>query len=311
MFTSNNNRLFTLILDKLNENTQSVQFSGNYMFKFNNQQLGNYNFEIISRNEDALDFTSTEFVPLVDVQSIEIPFVEANERSDWEREFYVAIEVQESVDPTTNQLVIEFSESNPRYQAVLETLDNLRSNLTFIQDDYKYTFKVKEPTKVNIFKYNGKYYQILALTFNLTSLKQGFFGNETDLYLWKAEESTPVANLADYKLDKIEFAEVVGKTSRATSNSNEEEETKTADKRTWEADVVVNFNGSIPDIYLFNEKSAQSALNQQYKLYVDTVGLNTFNGLNNSYIVDVMVTSINTILKNNQVDQLTFKLERV
>ena len=95
MFYSKNKRLYDLILDKLNENTQDVTFSGNYMFEFNQQLAsGNSkNFSIVSRNADSLDFTTTDIVPLVDVQSIQIPFVEKNKRDDWEREFYVAIEI--------------------------------------------------------------------------------------------------------------------------------------------------------------------------------------------------------------------------
>ena len=61
------------------------------MFEFNQQQTGTRNFEIVSRSATDLEFTTTDFVPVVDVQSIQVPFVENNERDDWEREFYVAI----------------------------------------------------------------------------------------------------------------------------------------------------------------------------------------------------------------------------
>ena len=134
MFYSKNKRLYDLILTKLNENTQDVVFSGNYMFEFNQQLAGNgnFNFSVVSRDADALEFSSTDIVPLVDVQSIQIPFVEDNERDDWEREFYVAIEIPATRNAVTNESIIEFDEANPKYQAVLETLEYMVSNLTFI-----------------------------------------------------------------------------------------------------------------------------------------------------------------------------------
>lgn len=315
MYYSKNNRLFTLLIDKFNENTQempngnAVVFDGNFMFEFNQQLAGGVNFSIVSKSTDSLDFDTTQVVPMVDVQSIQVPYVELNKRDDWEREFYVAIEIPETRHAITNEVIIEFEESNPQYQAVLETLSNLSDTLTFTEDDYKYTFKVKEPTKVNVFTYNGKYYQILSLTFNLTSLEQGFFGNETMLYFGLSDD-TGFGETSDYLLDKIEFSEITSKTSRATSNISETEETYKADKRMWEANITINFNGNVADILLYKEKTAEYELNNEYQIKITNKNLNTLVGENLDYIKTVLVQNITCTYKNNVVDTITFKLER-
>lgn len=315
MFYSKNKRLFDLILSKINANTQKLEngnpvvASGNYMFVFNNQQVGSHNFEIISRDADALDFKSTEFIPLVDVQSIQVPFVEDNKRDDWEREFYVAIKMPKTRNAITNQMEIVFSENNPRYQAILETLENFSDNLTFVEDDYKYTFKVKEPTKVSVFTYNNTKYQVLAMTFNLTSLEKGFFGNETKLYFGEVDDGL-FGETADYLLDFVEFNEIVGKTTRPISNVNDTEEAYEVDKRIWESTIVINFNGNLADMLLYKEKMAKYGLNNQYQIKITNKNLNTLVNENLDYTINVLVSNINITYQNNVVSQLTFKLER-
>lgn len=306
MYNSKNKLVFDLIVEKLNENTQGVTFGGNFMFQFN-QPGQQKNFKIYTL--DGLEYKENEIVPVVDVQSIQIPFVENNERNDWEREFYVAIEIQESKTTVTNQTTFEFDYTNVRYQAILETLDNLQSNLTFVDGDYKYSFKVKEPTKVSNFTYNGRYYQVLAITMNLTSIKSGFFGNETKLYFGELTDAS-FGETADYELDVMEFSEAVAKSTRANTNSNVDDEAKAATKRTWTPTITVNFNGTKADLLLYKEKSAVADLNNKYQLKVSNNNLNTFTSENYDYTYTVIVTSIGATYKNNKVDQLTFTLER-
>ena len=310
MFYSKNKRLYDLILDKLNDNTQDVVFSGNYMFEFNQQLSGGNNFSIVSIEADALEFTTTDVVPLVDIQSIQVPFVETNQRDDWEREFYVAIEIPATRNATSNEKEYKFDESNPQYQAVLETIENMASNLTFTEDDYKYTFKVKEPTKVNVMTYNGKYYQILAMTFNLTSLVNGFFGNETKIYFGESDDAS-FGETDDYALDFVEFNEIVGKTVRATSNINDTEETFQVDKRIWNSTITVNFNGNVADMLIYKEKAVISDIDKTYQIKITNDNLNTLTGEDLDYTIDVLVSNVNITYQNNVVDKLTFKLERV
>ena len=306
MFSSKNKMIFDLWLEKLNENTQGVTFDGNFMFQFN--QAGTNNFNIISLDE--LDFKETKVVPVVDVQSIQIPFVENNDRDDWEREFYLAIEIPASTDSVTGNMIIEFEESNEQFQAVLETLDTLKSNLTFTDDNYKYSFKVKEPTKVGVFTYNGVYYQILSVTFNLSTIKEGFFGNETKLY-FGLKSDTSFGQTDEYELDTMEYSEITGKTKRANSNINDTEETYSISKRTWTPTLTINFNGNTADLLLYKELTAQADLQVEYQLTVTNSALNTASGEDLDYTYDVIVTSINSTRKNNVVDTITFQLDRV
>jgi hypothetical protein len=309
MFYSKNKRLYDLILTRLNANTQGVVFSGNYMFKFSEQTVGSYNFEIISRSADSLEFTSTEYVPLVDVQSIQVPFVETNKRDDWEREFYVAIKMPSTRNSVTNKTEYYFDESNLQYQAILETLETLSDTLTFEDNGYKYTFKVKEPTKVNVMTYNGVYYQILAMTFNLTSMEKGFFGNETMGYLGLASD-TSFGETSDYLLDKMEITEIVGKTTRMVDNINDTDVSKQVDKRTWEANITVNFNGNTADMLIYKEKSLFADIDTLYQLKITNKNLNTLAEENLDYTINVYITNVNITYRNNVVDQLTFKVER-
>jgi len=307
VFNSVNKRIYDLVLSKLNENTQGVTFNGNFMFKFYNGDQ--QNFEIIVRDDDMLDFESQRIVPVVDAQNIQVPFVDDNDRSDFEREFYIAIQVDSTVSDN-NQVEIEFDETITEYQALLETIENIKSTLTFIDGGYKYTFKVKEPTKVAPMKYNGEYYQILALTFNLTSLEKGFFGNETKGYLGLASD-TNFAETDDYLLDKMELSEIMAKTTRSTDNINSKEVTKRADKRTYEANVTVNFNGNVADLLIYKEKVLKSDLNTEYQFKVVNENLNTLAGENLDLEINCMISNVNITYKNNVVDMLTFKIERV
>lgn len=307
MIQSAKERLFNLWLSKLNENTQGITFDGNFMFQFS--RAGTYDFEIISRDEDSLDFERTEVVPVVNAQQIETPYIQLNEQSDWEIEVLCALKVDETRHPITNKKVIEFNGEDLRYQALLETTETLKNQLTFIEGDYKYTFKVREPNKVNVFKYNGSYYQVLSITFNLTTLTSGFFGNETKIYLGLKSDGS-FDETSDYELDVLQFNEVVGKTTRDNSNETSDEVVKKADKRTWEASMSVNFNGNVADLLLYDELSAQATLDNEYQVYITNEALNTLTGENKDYTYDVIITSINGTKEKNIVDKITFTLER-
>ena len=158
--------------------------------------------------------------------------------------------------------------------------------------------------------YGGTYYQLLALTFNLTSLSEGFFGNETKLYLGLASDGS-FGETAPYLLDNVEFNEIVAKTVRATSNIDNTEEGYTIDKRLWESTITVNFNGNVADMLLYKEKALFSTIKLEYQIKITNKNLNTHAGENLDYTINVLVTNVNITYRNNVVDQLTFKLQRV
>jgi hypothetical protein len=310
VFQSVDKRTFDLLLAKLNENTQGVTFSGNYVFQFHPNQKQSYNFEVISKSDDYLDFQSVEVVPFVDIQNIEIPFVTKNDRDDMEREFYVAIKIDRAYDSVTNVLEIEFDDTNSQYQAVLETLDTIKNELTFVDGDYKYTFKTKSPEKVNKFKYNNQWYQIFALVFNLTSVKKGYFGNETKLY-FGLESDTSFDTTTDYQLDVVEYTPTMGKETRPNSNTDDIEQKVSINRRTWQCTIVVNFTGNIADLLLQHEVDATTATNNvKYILQQTKTNLDTDTGDTFGFTRDVYVTSANATYQNNTIDQIIIKLER-
>lgn len=301
MFTSANKELYDFFLEKLNENSFGVEFSGNFIFKFWSQGSGINEFEIIYKEEqdDDINYLTKEVVPVVDIQTIEIPFVEQNKRSDFEKEFYIAVRIDYDVNEF-NQRVIEFNEQNPKYQAILETLDDIRENLTFNYNGFKYTFKVKEPQKVNVFKYSGSYYQIFALNFNASRVLNGFYGNEMEFFF--AEQGQALV-----KLDVVEADIMTGKN---TSVFNEitfaatDQQTK-INSRSFQAQIIINYRGNAVDNLIFNEMLANSTetIVKPYNFRMRQAGTN-YNYL-------VYITSINANFRNNSLETLTFQLERV
>lgn len=310
MFQSVDKRTYDLLLTKLNENTQGVEFSGNYVFQFYRGEKVNHNFEIIKKSDDYLDFEINKVVPFVDIQNIEIPFVTKNERDDMEREFYVAIEIDRKYNTTTNVLEVEFDDTNKQYQAVLETLNTIKNELTFVDGDYKYTFKTKSPEKVNKFKYNNQWYQIFALVFNLTSVKKGYFGNETKLY-FGLENDVSFGETSEYQLDIVEYTPTMGKTTRQNEDIGETEQTVQINKRGWRCKLVINFTGNTADLLLQHEVDATTESNNvKYTLKQTKNNLDTDTGDTFGFERDVYVTSATATYQNNTIDQIILTLER-
>jgi hypothetical protein len=298
--TSQRKRIFNWFVDTLNENNQNVEFSGNFIFKFWAEQQGTTDFEIISQSEETLDFESREVVPVVSIQNIEIPFVEKNNRSDFEQEFYVALRVENRIDETTNQIVIEFDDTDPKYMALIETINTIRTQLSFPYDGYKFTVKAREPQVVQTFKYNGNYYTIFSIILNMTAISTGFYGNEMEFFL--AEQGGTLA-----KLDVIEADIATGKN---TSSFNEvalvaSEQKTNINSRSWQAQLTVNYRGTAVDNLIFNEMLAfnTDTIVKPYDFRMGQDGVN--------YNYEVFITSVNANFRNNSVQTLTFQLERV
>ena len=302
--TSQRKRLFNWFTDTLNQNTQGVTFSGNFVFKFWQQQQGVHDFEIISKSEDTLDFESTETVPVVNITSLEIPYVEKNNRSDFEQEYYVALKIENRINGETNQQLLEFDDTDPKYQALLETVDTIRTQLSFDYDGFKFTVKAREPQVVQTFKYNGNYYTVFAITLNMSAVSDGFYGNEMTFYLTDNFNAFTVSDV----LDVVEANIIVGKET-FISHAIELEPTDQLTQvtgRTFQAQVTVNYRGQDfdPDALLFNELMAEDTnlISKKYR-FRGVQGDTTFNH-------DVVITSINASFRNNSVETITFQVER-
>lgn len=298
-------RIFNWFIEQLNNNTQNVTFDGNFVFKFYAQQHGTADFEIISKDESMLDFESKEVVPVVNTQSIEIPFVEKNERSDFEQEYYVALRIENRIDEITNQQLLEFDDADPKYLAMIEALQNIRSQLSFSYDGYKYTVKTKEPNVVQTFKYNGNYYTVFALTLNMSAIKDGFYGNEMSFFLADATDTIASEHLLD--VSEVNF--VIGKQTKIFNTIDfvgSEQQTQ-INSRNWQAQITINYRGSTytADDLMFKELMAnnQNTITKQYKFRASQNNIN--------YDKNVVVTSVNGVFRNNSVQQITFQLERV
>lgn len=300
-------RLYNWFVEQLNQNSYNVEFSGNYIFKFWNETRGGVSdFEIVRKTEDALDFEIAEVIPVVDVQTLEIPFVEKNDRSDYEKEFYVALRIEDSIDETTNDLVLEFDDTDPKYLALLETIANIKSQLTFTYDGYKHTVKTKEPQKVQTFKNNGKYYTLFGITMNITSLQTGFFGNEMKFWL---KEATQAGYNPTDQLDVIEGTIVVAKQSESYNRLANEpvDQTTKINSRNFSVQLTVNYRGDnfAADELLFDELLAQNTttIKKQYELKLEQ------SSRQEEKIV--VITNINAEFRNNSVETITLQLEKI
>ena len=302
--TSQRQRIFNWFIDTLNTNTQDVTFSGNFVFKFWSQQHGVQDFEIINKNDEQLEFEALEVVPVVNTQSIEIPYVEKNKRSDFEQEYYVALRIENRIDEDTNQQILEFDNTDPKYIALLETVDTIRDTLSFTYDGFKFTVKAREPQVVQTFKYNGNYYTLFGITLNMSSIEVGFYGNEMKFYLAPINTTINETHLLDtYQVDMI-----VGKQTLVYNNIDftaTDQQTQ-VNSRNWQSQITVNYRGSAftPDTLLFNELMANNnqTISNKYLFRA------TQNGVN--YDKLVVVTSINATYRNNSVQQITAQVER-
>jgi len=299
--TSQRKRIYNWFIQELNQNTKGVTFGGNFVFKFWPQAQGGVaDFEIISTSENTLDFEFTEVVPVVNIQSIEIPYVEQNNRSDFEQEYYIALQIENRYVEETSQLILEFDDTDPKYEALLETVQNIRSSLTFDFDGFKFTVKAREPQVVQTVKYNGKYYTLFSLVLNMSAIDAGFYGNEMEFY---------IAPLGDalQRLDVIEADVVIGK---QTATFNEirfeatDQETK-VNSRHWQAQITINYRGTSVDNLIFDELMASTGTTI-VKPYTFRMRQNETN-----YDKVVYITSVNGNYRNNSVETLTFQLERV
>ena len=313
-FTSAKKRLYDIFLERLNDNSFGVEFSGNFMFRFWQQGQGINDFEIMYKEVDEegnptdLMYKVKEVVPVVDVQSIEIPFVERNRRSDFEKEYYVAIRVEYGINEF-NQRIIEFDEQDVKYQALLESLATIGENLLFEKDGFKYAFKVKEPSDVNIFKYNGDYYQLLAVGFTLTSIKKGYFGNETQVYFGLASDNNFGPTL-DYQLDFTEMQVMVSKETTVLAPVDEKEHKVHINKRHWSSQITINYIGNIGDNLLKQEVHGLVTDNRE-KYQIRFKRGDGSKSTDYDYTREVYVTNANIIYATNAVVNLTFEVERV
>jgi len=302
--TSQRQRIYNWFIDTLNTNTQDVTFSGNFVFKFWAQQHGVQDFEIINKSEEQLDFEALEVVPVVNTQSIEIPYVEKNKRSDFEQEYYVALRIENRIDEDTNQQVLEFDQTDPKYIALLETVSTIRDTLSFTYDGFKFTVKAREPQVVQTFKYNGNYYTLFAITLNMSAVEFGFYGNEMSFFL--APETATISNT--HLLDAYQVDMIIGKQTLVYNNIDftaTDQQTQ-VNSRNWQVQITINYRGStyVPDTLLFNELMADSnqTIGRKYRFRA------TQNGVN--YDKLVVVTSINGTYRNNSVQQITAQIER-
>ena len=287
--------IFELVLEEMNDNSYDEIFDGNYVFKFTPQPSKKMqDFHILRTSEDSLEPDAHRVVPFVDVESIEIPFNEANQRSDWEKTFYIAIRM-DITEKDYGETTFEFDYNDTRWQALMEVHNRFKEQLTFSTGDFKASFKVREPQKVNVFKHKSAYYQIFALSMNIVKITQGRFGNEMSLYLGSKN--------ADNMLDPISTTVVMGKTEQDNTPSNESDRTLKMNQRTLEVQTTINYRGTAVDKTLLDEALADTEdIETAHTLIMEQTGDFDLSR-------QMVVTSANIEFKNNAVERiaLTFK----
>ncbi len=247
MISSVAHKIFDFILDNLNTNTQGITFDGNFTFRFWQQPSGKIqDFHITRTVDNQLEYDAKKIVPFVDVSNVEIPYNEKNRRQDWEVEYYIPILIDEKYNER-KELVIDFDYQDPTYQALMETYEDFKTNLTYTTEDLRIGFKVREPQKVSVFKYNAKYYQVFALSINISKIERGRFGNEAKLYLGEVDdENFGVSNESDYFLDTADWTLIMSKDEHnATKTEGLNRKHRVLD-RTMEIRATVNYDEDTP-----------------------------------------------------------------
>ena len=299
MFTSVSKKVHEIVLNELNNNTQGAKFEGNYIFKFWTQPSAKYQEFHIIKTSDTLEYEAEEVAPFVDVSFTEIPFNEKNKRSDMQVEYYVAIRVDMERDEN-GKANIQFDTSNKFYQAMLETVENMREQLTYTGENFQITFKLTEPQKVNVFKYATNYYQLFALTFTATKIEHGRFGNQFKLSIGETEETLT-------ELDMVETTVIMSKVPHDKTKTTEKDRKEEIQTRTFEIQGLCNFRGFDVDKLLMNEvlitQEVDTENDKEY--YIRLYQEGDFDILR-----QVKVHSGNMIFRNNKVEQITFTLKR-
>ena len=298
MFTSVNEKVFDIVLNELNANTQGARFEGNFTFKFWTQPSAKIQeFHIIKTNE-TLEYEAEEVAPFVDVNFIEIPFNEQNKRSDMELEYYVAVRIDEERSER-GRADIKFNKENKYYQAIMETIENMRSQLTYTGEGYKVTFKVKEPQKVNIFKFNSNYYQLFALTFTASKIEVGRFGNDFKLYFGQVGGTLT-------QLDTVETTLIMSKIEHDKTATTEKDKKTTVQYRSFEVRATINFNERDVDKLLLNEVVIAGLAENDNRVNYD-VRLYQEGSFDITRSMKVM--GGNMTFQNNVVETITFNLK--
>ena len=302
MITSVNKQIHQIVLDELNANTKGVIFDGNFMFKFWQQPSARtQEFAILRTQDNTLELANDNVVPVVNVENVEIPFNEKNKRSDWEATYFISIKIPPQLDLAKNE-IYEFDETDDRYQAMMEAYTELKKKLSVVSNGIKTSFKVREPQKRAIFKFEGNFYQVFALSFNVVKIEKGRFGNELSLYIGKYEDTNFGAS-EEYLIDVISANMIMGKTEHDDTPIRNYDTTSKGIKRNWELQVFANYNESeIENEILHEIMTFNSNINQRY--YLKMVQEGSFA---NDYIG--LITNGTIEFKNNAVERLnlTFK----
>ena len=135
--------------------------------------------------------------------------------------------------------------------------------------------KVREPQKAAIFRYEGTFYQLLALTFNLAKIEKGRFGNEMKLYIGRYEDPD-FGETDEYRIDVLSANVIMGKQEHNDTPIKRFDTTAKGLKRNWELQLFANYNEKDIETTLLEEiMTLTFALNQKYKIKM--VQLGTFD----------------------------------
>ena len=290
--------MFDALLDVFNDNDRDVLFSGNYMFRFWQQNSKIHEFEIVQRAGDSLDFKTKRVIPVVELPGVEIPYVEDNNRSDYEKEFYVAFKVNEEINEF-NQRIIEWDYTDDSYQALLQGLEVLRQDPVETIDGQKFAFKVKEPQRVDVFEYDGSYYQLLSLGMTITRIGVGVFNNETEI------SGRFIGEVTSYPLDIVDGNIVTARGMVPYKNVGSDIEQKNRfNTRTFTANFIINYHGTEFDKFLIDEIDSVSGAKSSFELRIKR-----YDGTFVTHTVAVTSGSYN--LRKNTVKRINFEVERV
>jgi hypothetical protein len=274
-------KIFDYFIEQLNSNTDGLVYKGNFLFRFETDRLSVY-----EPVEGKLVNEEVKYRPVALTTSEDVPFVENNNRVDWLLEVGMLVPINgDAYDATTD---LDYA----NIQSVCRAMNG--SSITV--DGTKYSVKVSPYPKYRGWTFLGEtaQYAILSVTFNLTELGIGEFGQSSTWYLDGLELDVVNADVSTtrrfYTADK-----------KATTDND----FNTVTGRVKMVTLTINYDPTNAKcVALFNESRSRATLKGTYTLKETHEVLGDFEDT-------VIVRSANESAKRNSVRKLVVEFAEV
>jgi hypothetical protein len=212
------------IVEKLN-GYGTTEFRSNYVFDFRPDMKNGLQFSVLKVNQQSLEMDKVEFVPVSEIVNSPTPFVEKNDRTGWVKTIAFPLRIKNG---------FMFDEQDDAYQALISLYQELNGLYDTI-DGKKVSFKVTPPRYDQKAMSNGEWYAIMVIDFFMTTLGQGFFCTEYDVFIKRQTDEEY------HELDYIEFSTPTGSDEEIVPDVRDNNTAKLIQSR-YALQLTISFN---------------------------------------------------------------------